>query len=82
MIRSFLLHFHPRSIPHSDSVVALISGLLNFYLFGLGTIILGLLSDIDLWQTFIGVLQMFIPILGWIWSIIWGVFIIQRAGWF
>jgi hypothetical protein len=48
---------------------------------GIGTIILGVLRE-NLWVVVAGVLQLCLPFVGWIWSIIWGVLIIKKAGWF
>ena len=55
--------------------VAIICGILNFFLFGVGTIIAGCL-DKDKVDILIGVIQLLLPLVGWIWSIIWGILMI------
>lgn len=40
--------------------------------------IIGIQNDdsVSIWM---GVMQLFIPLVGWIWAIVWGVLIIMRA---
>jgi len=47
-------------------------GITNCFFFGIGTIIAGFMAN-DLADVLIGVGQLFIPFVGWIWSIVWGV---------
>ncbi|CRG99814.1 conserved Plasmodium protein, unknown function [Plasmodium relictum] len=60
-----------------NSSVNIIFGVLNIFFFGIGMIILGIVNkDVD--DLIIGILQFVIPIVGWIWAIIWGILIIIR----
>lgn len=54
-----------------------ILGAVNFVFFGVGTLALGIMND-SLEDVFIGVLQLFLPIVGWAWSIVWGILIIHE----
>ncbi|ORM40147.1 uncharacterized protein BXIN_1231 [Babesia sp. Xinjiang] len=54
-----------------------ICGALNFILFGVGTMILGFVNDC-LEDVVIGAMQLLLPFVGWIWSIVWGILIIAR----
>eukprot|EP00977_Amphora_coffeiformis_P019794 scaffold7453_cov177-Amphora_coffeaeformis.AAC.12 len=46
-------------------------GVLNFFFFGVGTMIAGCMMD-DVAHILIGVCQLLLPFVGWLWSIIWG----------
>ena len=50
-------------------------GIVNCFFFGIGTIIAGFMAN-DLADVLIGFGQLFIPFLGWIWSIMWGILMI------
>jgi len=52
--------------------------LLDCILFGIGTIIAGIIND-RISTIIIGVLQLVIPFVGWLWSIIWGVLIFVKS---
>jgi hypothetical protein len=56
-------------------------GIVNFLFFGIGTIVAGFISY-DLSDVLIGLGQLFIPFVGWLWSIAWGVLMIcdKRSG--
>jgi hypothetical protein len=55
--------------------------LVNFLFFGIGTIVAGFIAY-DLSDVLIGLGQLFIPFVGWLWSIAWGVLMIcdKRSG--
>lgn len=61
-----------------DKNLQLICGILNCFLFGIGTIIAGALSN-SLADVVIGILQLVIPFVGWVWSVIWGILMIMKA---
>ena len=65
--------FSTPQVPSRGSEICL--GILNCFFFGVGTIIGGFMSN-DLADVLIGVGQLFIPFVGWIWSIVWGVLMI------
>ena len=46
-------------------------GIVNCFFFGIGTIIAGIMEN-NLPDVAIGVGQLCIPFVGWIWSIVWG----------
>lgn len=48
-------------------------GFTNCFLFGFGTMIAGMKNK-DMADVLIGLFQLLIPIVGWMWSIIWGWF--------
>ena len=54
-------------------------GITNCLLFGVGTIIAGLLAN-NLADVLIGVGQLCLPFVGWVWSIGWGVLMIAGRG--
>lgn len=54
-------------------------GICNCIFFGIGTMIAGFIAN-DLADVLIGCGQLFIPFVGWIWSIIWGVLMIVGKG--
>ena len=58
-----------------DRTAQIICGICNCFLFGVGTIIAGALDNC-LPDVAIGLLQLFVPFVGWIWSIIWGILMI------
>lgn len=53
-------------------------GVLNCFLFGVGMIILGIIRN-DVPDIVIGLIQILLFCLGWIWAILWGVLIVIRA---
>lgn len=55
--------------------VQLILGILNLFLFGWGTIIGGII-DGEMADVLIGIIQLLLIFVGWIWSIVWGVLMI------
>lgn len=59
-------------------IVALILGI--FALGGVGTIIAGVIDKRNTVRDVIfGVLQLLIPVLGWIWGLIWGILIFVKG---
>ncbi|GAM29025.1 hypothetical protein SAMD00019534_122010, partial [Acytostelium subglobosum LB1] len=72
-------NFLPSAIPSLEKNVMIICGILDFFLFGIGTIILGVLDNCNVWCVIIGVLQLCLPFVGWFWSIIWGVIILLKG---
>ncbi|KAL8449986.1 hypothetical protein Emed_002727 [Eimeria media] len=62
----------------SDKSLYLLFGILNCFIFGLGMIIIGAMSG-DNATLLIGVMQLIIPFVGWIWAVVWGILIIMRA---
>jgi hypothetical protein len=51
-------------------------GITNCILFGFGTMIGGVMTA-DIPDVIIGLLQLFIPFVGWLWSILWGILMIM-----
>ncbi|KAI3632884.1 hypothetical protein MIR68_008959 [Amoeboaphelidium protococcarum] len=58
--------------------LTLVLGILNLVFFGIGTIIAGVVNN-SLADVVIGILQLLIPFVGWVWSVIWGVLMIGSA---
>eukprot|EP01105_Mastigella_eilhardi_P015785 TRINITY_DN3610_c0_g1_i3.p1 TRINITY_DN3610_c0_g1~~TRINITY_DN3610_c0_g1_i3.p1 ORF type:complete len:166 (+),score=27.78 TRINITY_DN3610_c0_g1_i3:75-500(+) len=54
----------------NKGLLAVLLGIINCFFFGCGVIIGGILDN-DLADVIIGLLQLFIPFLGWIWAILW-----------
>ena len=64
------------TVPKTDSRgMDIVLGVVNLIFFGIGTIIAGILSN-DMADIVIGVCQLFIPFVGWVWSVIWGILMI------
>ena len=62
----------------NDKTLYLLLGILNCFIFGLGMIIIGAMTK-DNANLLIGVIQLILPFVGWIWGLVWGVLIILRA---
>jgi hypothetical protein len=59
----------------NDRTAQILCGICNCFLFGVGTIIGGVLDN-NLPDVAIGLLQLCVPFVGWLWSIIWGILMI------
>lgn len=46
---------------------------------GIGTIIAAIIDDVDVKNIIFGILQAIIPVVGWIWGIIWGILIFLES---
>jgi hypothetical protein len=55
---------------HADKTLTIICGVVNLFFFGVGVMILGALNN-DFADVLIGLMQLFIPFVGWIWAIVW-----------
>ncbi|XXQ34418.1 Transmembrane protein [Plasmodiophora brassicae] len=69
-------HTRKGKVPRvGNRIIQVLLGLINCVLFGVGTIFAALVEKS--WpDVLIGVLQLILPILGWVWSIIWGILMI------
>mmetsp|Transcript_5440 Transcript_5440/g.16222 ORF Transcript_5440/g.16222 Transcript_5440/m.16222 type:complete len:93 (-) Transcript_5440:74-352(-) len=75
---SRMVHLQTPPLTGKGRGVKLGLGILNIFLPGVGTIVAGIL-DSDTIDIVIGLLQVFVPIVGWIWGIVWGVLMIIRS---
>ena len=67
-----LSHTKSLTVPKpSSDAMRIILGIVNFFFFGVGTMIAGCLVD-DVSHMIIGLCQLLIPFVGWLWSIVWG----------
>lgn len=46
---------------------------------GIGTIVAAVKDDMDVKNLVFGVLQVVIPVVGWIWGIVWGILIFAKS---
>ena len=68
----FISHTTSLTVPKPhEGWMRILLGILNLFFFGVGTIIAGCLVN-DVAHMLIGVCQLLIPFVGWIWSIVWG----------
>ncbi len=59
-------------------IVALVLGIIG--LGGVGTIIAGVVSKENVTRdVIIGIVQVIVPILGWIWGLVWGILIFVKG---
>ncbi|KAH0472453.1 MAG: uncharacterized protein KVP18_003381 [Porospora cf. gigantea A] len=67
-------------VPIGDKALTIGMAILNFFLPGIGTLIMGAVAD-NKDDMIIGLLQFLLAflIIGWIWSIVWGVLMIIRV---
>lgn len=80
-VKTFLLSTIDRiktfTVPTSGKFnIVILCGALNIFLFGVGTLVMGVLNEVYE-DVLIGVCQM-IPIVGWLWSIVWGISMITQ----
>ncbi len=61
-----------------QGMIAVILGFINCFLFGIGVIVAGALEG-DVADIIIGVLQLVIPFVGWVWAMVWGVLMVIRG---
>lgn len=69
-------------IPVTSKVIAIILLVLNIFFPGVGTLIMACVGGQFMCEHIIcGVLQILLAfiIIGWVWSIVWGVFLLLRA---
>ena len=70
------------SIPNLNKVLAIIILVINCFLPGIGTICLACLGPRFVWQhIMIGLFQLLLCaiIIGWVWSILWGVLVVMKS---
>ncbi|PFH33760.1 hypothetical protein BESB_079760 [Besnoitia besnoiti] len=73
------MHFSVPQPPSSkDRLTYGLLGVLNCFFFGLGMIVIGFLQN-DVSNMMIGILQLLLPVIGWIWAVVWGVLIVLKA---
>lgn len=58
-----------------DRTMQIVLGVLNCFFFGVGVIIAGCLAN-DMADVLIGVAQLLLPFVGWVWAIIWGILMV------
>ena len=68
-------------IPSTTTVIAIVLLIINIFLPGWGTIVMAFLDGFKLKTLIVGILQFFTAFLliGWIWSIWWGILCLQKA---
>lgn len=59
-------------------VLQFLLGLLNCIVFGVGVLVAGIING-DMADVLIGVLQLVLPFVGWIWALMWGVLMILEC---
>jgi len=52
-------------------------GIMNCFLFGIGMMVAGILNN-SLPDIVIGLLQLVIPVVGWIWAVVWGILMVSK----
>ncbi len=70
------------SLPALNPALAVLILIVNIFLPGIGTMILGCINKDCNWQhILVGFLQLITAgiIIGWIWSIWWGILLVQRS---
>ena len=77
IVKKIIVKVKAKDTP-GKGALAIIFGIVNFIFFGVGTIIAGAM-DGSMTDVVIGLLQLLVPLVGWIWSIIWGVLMIMHG---
>ncbi|CAB9507050.1 expressed unknown protein [Seminavis robusta] len=63
------------TVPKPERNAQILCGICNCFFFGIGTIVAGIIEN-NLPDVAIGVLQLCVPFVGWVWSVIWGILMI------
>ena len=68
-------------IPFTSTLAAIVLLLLNIFFPGVGTIIMSFMGGFKVNTLLCGILQLVLAfiIVGWIWSIYWGILCLQKA---
>ena len=68
-------------IPATSTILAVILLLLNIFLPGVGTIVMSFMEGFKVKTLIVGILQLVLAglIIGWIWSIYWGILVLQKS---
>jgi len=77
IVKKIVVKVKARKTP-GKGALAIVCGIVNCIFFGIGTIIAGAI-DKSKSDVVIGLLQLFVPLVGWIWSIIWGILMIMHG---
>ncbi|CAD2086156.1 conserved Plasmodium protein, unknown function [Plasmodium vinckei] len=62
---------------NGNSSINVMLGVVNIFFFGFGMIAIGILNK-DPDDLIIGILQLLVPLIGWIWAILWGILIVIK----
>lgn len=64
------------TVPRPERNLQIVLGIVNLFFFGIGTIIAGFMTN-SMADVLIGVGQLLIPFVGWLWSVVWGVLMLM-----